>query len=77
MNEFIKIRKSLVKLSTCCRSPFIEKNPVYGELCHSCRMPWEGFTPWFTEDGNMMFELISDTTNEKQDSIKQSLTEGA
>jgi hypothetical protein len=65
MTEFIKIRKSLLKLSTCCKSPYMEKNPVYGELCHSCRMPWESFTPWYTESGNMMFELISDV-NEKE-----------
>ncbi len=54
--ELAEVRRSSIKVSRCCRSPFFTST----DRCFACKQPAESFVPWYSDDGNMMFELVSD-----------------
>lgn len=60
MKEIV-IRRSLIRVTKCCGSPFMLSPDM---RCPACgQSDPELCTPYFSEDGNMMFALISDVTS--------------
>ena len=48
-------------VTRCCRSPFLLTRKDCPDRCGGCNKENpEMFTPWFSDDTDMMFELISD-----------------